>query len=447
MRANQTNGRRWMILWLCSLVWVGTASAEPAGPPPAEVVPHVLSIEEAVRWALENNPELAALREQHGIAAAAVVIAQTYPFNPIWEAKVRPDNGPSSAGITNRVSNEHKVLLELEVHHQRQYRQQEAAAALSRTDWEIAAHELALAVRVIRAFNTSLYRQDKLRLSHEIVRLNDEAAQQINKLVDQARLRPADMILARTEVDDARAQLGSGRQASISALFDLRRALGAVEECLELRGTLETTPGTWDCQTLIAGALESRPDLHARRLALEETEARLQLAIANRCGNPVIGPAYEYNETRVNFIGAQFALPLPVFNRHQGEIQQREAEKARAAQELRQTEVLVHQDVQAALARLDNAHIWLNTYKTQILPNLQNSMAGIERLFTQGDPGVDVLRMLDVRRKLLKARNDYLDALWEASQARADLVAAVGDPALIPGPCQPGANPPTSPKP
>lgn len=451
MRVNQPNERRWLFLCFFPFIWAGSVSAtEPVAPPSGgEAVLRVLSIEEAVRWALENNPELAALREQHGIAAAAVIIAQTYPFNPIWEAKVRPDSGPESAGITNRVSTEQKVLLEVEVHHQRQYRMQEAAAALSRTDWEIAFHELTLAVRVIRAFNSYLYRQEKLRLSEEIVRLNDEAAQQISKLVDQARLRPADLILARTEVDDARAQLGFGRQASISSLFDLRRALGAVDECIDLRGSLETTPGIWDCQRLTDGALESRPDLQARRLAMEEAEARLQLAIANRCGNPVIGPAYEYNETRVNFIGVQFALPLPAFNRHLGEIQQRQAEKARVAQEVNQVEVLIRQDVQAALARLDNAHAWLRTYKTQIIPNLQNNMTGIERLFTQGDPGVDVLRVLDVRRKLLKARNDYLDALWEASQARADLVAAVGNPALILEPCQPGTEPAplTPPKP
>ena len=34
------------------------------------------------------------------------------------------------------------------------------------------------------------------------------------------------------------------------------------------------------------------------------------------------------------------------------------------------------------------------------------------------------------RRKLLKMRDGYLDAQWEASQAQADLAAAVGDPAL-----------------
>jgi len=39
--------------------------------------------------ALEHNPQLLALREQHGIAAAGVVIAKTYPFNPIYQGAFR----------------------------------------------------------------------------------------------------------------------------------------------------------------------------------------------------------------------------------------------------------------------------------------------------------------------------------------------------------------------
>src|SRR5262245_24729165 len=87
------------------------AEAPEATPPP----PPALSREAAVRWALEHNPDLMALRQQHGIAAAAVVIARTYPFNPVWEGKVRAAFGPESAGVTNSVSNEHKFLLDLEI--------------------------------------------------------------------------------------------------------------------------------------------------------------------------------------------------------------------------------------------------------------------------------------------------------------------------------------------
>ncbi len=52
----------------------------------------------------------------------------------------------------------------------------------------------------------------------------------------------------------------------------------------------------------------------------------MRLEIANRYGNPSIGPATEYNETSVTFFGIVVAAPLPVFNTLTGEIQLRKAE-------------------------------------------------------------------------------------------------------------------------
>ena len=47
---------------------------------------------------------------------------------------------------------------------------------------------------------------------------------------------------------------------------------------------------------------------------------------------------------------------------------------------------------------------------------------------------VDVMRVSTVRRSLIRARDGYLDALFEVTQAQADLAAAVGDPALAVSP-------------
>jgi cobalt-zinc-cadmium efflux system outer membrane protein len=414
------------------------ALAGPPVPPASDALPPILNLEEAVAWALTHNPELMAVRQQHGIAAAAVVIAQTYPFNPIWEAKIRAASGPASAGITNRVSNEHKVLMDVEVRHQGRLRREGAAAALSRADWEIIFQETATAVRVIRAYDAVVYREQKLRLLSETADLNQQTVKQVEALLKGAEVRATDLILARTEVDDTRALFGASRAAVDAARFDLRRALGAVNESFEVRGTLEATPSVFDRQALAQKALDQRADRHARAAGLTEADARFRLAVADRFGNPNIGPAYEYDPTRINLIGVQFSLPLPVFNQHQGEILQREAERNRAALDLRQTETAIQQDVHAALARLEDSRATVEIYRAQVLPNLQKSLKEVEQLFRQGEPGADLLRVIDIRRKQLRARDGYLDALWEASQARADLTAAVGDLTLALDPEGPG---------
>ena len=52
------------------------------------------------------------------------------------------------------------------------------------------------------------------------------------------------------------------------------------------------------------------------------------------------------------------------------------------------------------------------------------------KLFNANLPGADLTRLIDVRRKLLRARESYLDAVWSVRMARADLLAAVGEPVL-----------------
>jgi cobalt-zinc-cadmium efflux system outer membrane protein len=383
-----------------------------------------------VQWALQHSPELATVREQHGIAAAAVVIARTYPFNPIVQDFVLGVNGPASSGVTNKVFNEHTVRLDLELFHQGSHRRAMAQAALSRTEWEIATQEHLMAIRVIRAFNALLYRREKERLANEAVQLQEQASAQAARLAEQGKVGRGDLLLSRADVAEAHAQRGPARTNLDQATNDLRRLLGILEEGVEVDGTLEKPVPKVDKALLIDAALQNRPELHALHLAVQEAEARLRLEVSNRFGNPSVGPAMEYNETRDTFVGVWMVWSLPVINKRRGEIMQRQAERSRAILAGQQAEFTVRQDVQAALARLADAEAVVQTFRNETLPALRTARESLDRLFTQGEPGVDLLRLLDVRRRVLRSRDAYLDALFELSQARADLAAALGDPSV-----------------
>src|ERR1700722_12132020 len=46
---------------------------------PKEQAPMGLTLQGSIAWALSNSPELAAIRQQRGVAAASIVISKTYP--------------------------------------------------------------------------------------------------------------------------------------------------------------------------------------------------------------------------------------------------------------------------------------------------------------------------------------------------------------------------------
>jgi outer membrane protein TolC len=385
---------------------------------------------DALRWAIEQNPQLATIRKQRGIARAGVVIANTYPFNPIFQHFVWYGNGPADAGVTNHVFNEHTTRLDLELLGQGKHRRAQAQAALSRTEWEIAAQEVLVAIQVVRAFDTVVYRQDKLHIQENMLRLQEQVLKQVEPLVEQGHLPRTELMLARADLVDARTALGPAKNTLVVAWNDLRRLLGMVEEDCALDGTLESAVPKIAAADLTHEAERRRPDLHAQEVAVKEAEAALRLQVSNRWGNPSIGPAFEQNETNVSFVGMWLIWSPPVLNTRKGEIVQRQADVIRAQQAAKSLDVTIRQDVCAALKRIAAASELVEMFRTQTLPSLREAREGFDQLFARGEPGVTLARVIAIRNRLIQTRSAYLDALFELSQARADLAAAVGDPSL-----------------
>ena len=180
------------------------ALADPLVAPMPQPLQPPLTLDAAVRTALEQNPGIIALRQDHGVAAAGVMVARAYPFNPLWEGRFRYA-WPVFEGATNQEPVESTVTLELEVRGQRAIREAQAQAGLSRTDWDIADKELTLAVRVVRAFDTVVYRFQKNKLVLDTIDLDQKTYAQGQDLVKAGTLKPVDLIILRTEIDDARA--------------------------------------------------------------------------------------------------------------------------------------------------------------------------------------------------------------------------------------------------
>jgi outer membrane protein TolC len=415
-------------LSLCVLAILPMYAAADDSPPAIQSQPvHVLTLETAIGWALQNNPDLAAARKQRGIAESGVVIAQTYPFNPVAYTAIMAIGGPADAGITNRVFNQNTLTQEVEMRGQGKLRRAVAAAVLSRVEWEIATLEQQLAVRTMRTFTAYIYQQEKLRLLDSMIHLQTQSAAKVKLLVQQGKLRAGDLLLARSDDMEARALRGPRLNQVIATWHDLRSLLGVQTEFLSVTGRLPLYTPAGDVEGWMRFADTRRPDLRAADTTYQESEQRERLEFANRFGNPIIGLKTEYNETRIYFTGGTIQFPIPVFNTRRGEILQRQAEKAKAMADRHRLQVQVHQQVLAAVERLLQAQKSVQLFETEILPTVHQATADVDKLFAQGELGVDFLRWSEVQRRALRAEDSYLDALWELNQTRADLALAVGD--------------------
>src|SRR6516165_10959854 len=95
--------------WL-SVLLIALSCSRAVADPPAD--PDVLTVEQAVAWALQHNPELAVARKQRGIAQANVVIARTYPFNPLFTSLTLAARGND---VVNHTFTENYIRIDVEM--------------------------------------------------------------------------------------------------------------------------------------------------------------------------------------------------------------------------------------------------------------------------------------------------------------------------------------------
>ena len=63
--------------------------------------------------------------------------------------------------------------------------------------------------------------------------------------------------------------------------------------------------------------------------------------------------------------------------------------------------------------------------------DLTQEVAKLEHLFDQGQ--ADLTKLIQARQRLIQLKTAEIDATWAATQAQADLLLALGAPALIQG--------------
>jgi cobalt-zinc-cadmium efflux system outer membrane protein len=195
-----------------------------------------------------------------------------------------------------------------------------------------------------------------------------------------------------------------------------------------------------DEEALIWVSLADRPDIRAAQAQVESSRAALCLARADRIPVPSIGPVYEQDETGVSFYGVAISSPVPIFNSGASIVHQREAEYRRDMVVLEQLRHRTMLQIKAARTAW-NQVLQLVAHTTAIHQPTQAQAARMERLYEAGQ--TDLLKLLQVRQGLIEARNAQLDVLWQASQAYADLLDAVGvaplSDSLLPSPEEPDA--------
>lgn len=157
------------------------------------------------------------------------------------------------------------------------------------------------------------------------------------------------------------------------------------------------------------------PEMATAEAGVERARAQLRLAEAGRYPNVTLRGGIQKNYVSDNTQGEiGIMLPLQLYDRNQGAIQEADAQLLAAEREVDRVDRQLQQRLAVAFQQYDLAYSRAERYARDILPRVRQARELIERGYSQGEFRYDEL--LIAQRSVVQADLDYISAmsqLWQ----------------------------------
>jgi cobalt-zinc-cadmium efflux system outer membrane protein len=417
-------------LWLAVPLRVAGQDEKPAPPPDVAVpAPEVvrLSVQEAVALFLRQNLDLLIAKYGIDVAKGQQITARLFP-NPVLSV------GTMSAmtqGQTIARSSELATVVQqlFEMAGKRGYRIESAqfGTQTAEAGFEDAVRQLTFTVK-------DAYFRVQLALRRQA--LAEENRDRFARIVEVNSIRfkkgyiaEVDLIRIRLQFVDFHSQVIQAILESEQARADLRLLLRLLPSTkLDLTTELDYRRVEPNVAHLRLVALESRPDIRARKLIQSQRQADLKLALAYRIPDVTVGGGYTVQGPRgpdnQQQVVLNFGVPLPLFNRNQGGIVQAEVAVQQAEADLQKTLIQVETQVDLAYRNLVQSQRLVEAYRAGVLEDARATFTIVERAYERG--GATILDLLDAARTSRTIQMNYIETLFNYQRNVFQLESAVG---------------------
>ena len=404
--------------------------------------PTTITLDEAIQMALQHNHNMLAARTTILQSEADEKTANLRP-NPSlfadWEylplgspAKQNPDvyGGQSTADyLHNNTEGDIGLSYLIERGKKRQHRVQAAKDITAQTKSLVTDNERTLTFNVASLFVN-------VQLAKSTLELAEKDLKSFQQTVDLGELRynkgaiseddylKIKLQLLQFETDYQQAQL-----AKVQALSDLRQLLGyeSVAPDYDVAGAFDYEPLKGNLEDFQLKAMQNRPDLRAAQQGV--TAARSQYEVQKTIGKPDV--TVQANYSHVNAINAATiyaSIPLPIFNRNQGNIEHTRIAITQAQEQEKAANGQVLTDVHDAYEGLRASDHVIQLYRSGYLDVAQKDRDISEYAYKRG--AASLLDFLDAERSYRATQLAYRQALASYLLALEQMREAVGVRAL-----------------
>ena len=409
------------VVLACALA-ANLASAQTQGPVG-------ITLDEAIQMAMQHNHNLLAARTTIQQSQAEETTANLRP-NPTlfgdWEyLPLFTPSAQNSAYYHDSTEADLGLGYLIERGRKRQHRLQAAKDITAQTRSLVADNERSLTYNVASLFVN-------VQLAESTLELAELDLKSFGKTVEIGEMRykagaiseddylKIKLQLLQFETDFQQAQL-----AKVQALSDLRQLLGyeSVSPDYDVAGLFDYRPLKGNLEDLQLKAMQNRPDYRAAQQGV--TAANSQYDLQKAIGKPDVTVQGNYSHVNgINTATFYGSIPLPIFNRNQGEIARTRFAITQAQEQEKATSGQVMTDVRDAYEGLRVNDRVIHLYRSGYLEVAQKDRDISEYAYKRG--AVSLLDFLDAERSYRATQLAYRQALASYLLALEQLREAVG---------------------
>jgi len=377
-----------------------------------------ITLTDALHLALSANPDLSvALRELEAIAGVRM------------QAATRPN--PSISTLMEDARNSTRqttILLEqpIEMGNKRDNRIKSADIRYDAVNTDIAIKKSEVYANVQAAFYSVLAAQERLSLATSSLDVAKQAREAASKKVQAGKISPVE----ETKSKVAESGIKIEANQATSTLNTARKRLASLwgspfPKFMQTVGQIENIPAIPSLQEL-SNMLDNAPSIQRAKLEIDVRQAQVNIENTKRTPDLTLSIGAKRNEELgLNQAVLGFSIPIPVFDRNQGNLQVAVSRTDKARDELVAFRVQLETQLGGAYERLSTARQSVDTLQKEILPGAQSAFDAATKGFEFGK--FNYLDVLDAQRTLFQAKSQYINALLEAHQASADIKRILGD--------------------
>ncbi len=415
-----------LVIVSCLLGYSPVHAENDTSPPDSAGLTGELTLNRVIAEVLLMSPELRAFSLEVRAREASTLQAGLWP-NP--QLQIQSEDVTGTGNFESLKNTQTTVQINQWIRLGGKIAKRERVAGLSKdlAEWDYEIQRMNVLTRTGQAFISVLKLQEQMRLAEDLVKLAESNYNTIAHRVESGKVSPIEAVKAKVALAKTRMNREKLARQMESAKRGLATNWGERNAHFnKVKGDLFAISPLVSFESLL-DRLEANPVLG--RWATEMTHRQAQAEYADSQAIPDIqlqGAYRRIEELQTNTLVLGLSIPLNIFDRNQGGIQEAKHRYVKTEAEKQAVKLRLQTVLADSYNRLSVAHQQVTSLKSEVIPGAQTAFDAVQEGYRFGKFGL--LDVLDSQRTLFESRSWYLDALGEYHKAVLEIERMLGEP-------------------